>query len=156
MRTDVRLPRTYSWYLGSELIAGSQLHTTHESTDASGVGQGSPAERLSLNIGWVSLPSPQEHLGWRLGGHAGLWHAALGDSRSRWALSPGLDISPMIRFGYVPSWQSDETVQTSFLLVPTFSLDTLYRIDRATQPSFALAPTFVLSVVINASSAVLP
>jgi len=158
MRTDIRLPRTYAWYAGTELVAGSQVLTADKPSDASSVGHGIPTERLSLNFGRVYLPSGEERFGLRAGVHTSMWHALLGDSRSRFAWTPlGMDVSPLISLDRKrPSWESDETVQLNVLLVPTFALDPVVRINSATQPTFALAPTVTLSIVVNASSAVLP
>jgi hypothetical protein len=157
VRSDLRLPRTYAAYAGTELTAASQLYTSGAQAGRAEAGQGQPSARLGLNAGFLRVPTASERFGWRLGLRGGVWHGALGDDSARWALDVGAEAAPMLRLGPTPTpWASDETLSLVSVIIPTLSGGPLLRLDPNASARLDYVYAFTLSLGFHLSSAVIP
>lgn len=158
VRTDVRLPRTYEWYVMSEALVSTELLLTPEPADPEKAGKNRPAERLGVGVGWMRAPRQGHPLGTRVGFRADFWHGSLGDSKAAWAFGPGFEVAPLIfqLSALPPPWRSDETVTTGFVLVPSFMAEPIVRLDRDADSRFAIAYSATLSFGLQVSSSLVP
>lgn len=157
VRSDLRLPRRYFTYLGTEATIASQFATTATpASDAAGNGQ--PAEHAALAYGWLRLPDGTEHWGGRFGLTGGGWHGALGDGQSRWALDAGLEGAAFLRIGRaLPPWQADETISVLVpVLIPSVSATPMLRLGQVEDSRWAIAYAMTLSVGLVLSPTVVP
>lgn len=157
VRTEVRLPRLYETYAGTEITGASQAWTP-SSPDPDRAGQGQPAIHVSGTFGWIDVPDASNHFGWRLGLKAGAWHGALGDVDSRWSLDAGVEGAALIRIGpSLSPWRADETL--SFLVpvvIPAVGAAPLVRLGFTDDSRFAVAYSGTVSVGFLFSSTVVP
>ncbi|HEY2895390.1 MAG TPA: hypothetical protein VGJ16_14295, partial [Pirellulales bacterium] len=49
VRSELRLPRNYQYYFGTEAVLAGQAFVAKAPTDPHAAGQGQPAERIGLN-----------------------------------------------------------------------------------------------------------
>lgn len=157
VRTEVRLPRLYSTYLGSEVTGASQPWSP-ASSDPERVGQGQPAMRLGVTYGWLDVPDATNHFGFRFGFEASAWHGALGDPDSRWAVDAGLESAALVRIGSSLSpWRADETLSIlAPIIIPAVGAAPMVRLGDVTGSRFAVAYSATVSVGFLFSSTVVP
>ena len=158
IRSDLRLPRNYQDYVGTEVLVAGQAFVGNPPPDPHAAGKGQPAERFGINAGVLRAPEASERWGLRAGPRLGVWYGALGDRSSRVAIDLGAEISPILRLGpRLPPWEADETVSMNFVLIPTLFVDPVVaRIGPAEESHYAFSYGLMLSVGVSVSSTLVP
>lgn len=157
VRDDLNVPRNYQYFVGTEAILATQAATRNAPNDRA-TGQGQAAEHFGINAGWQRAPQASETVGWRIGSRLGVWHGALGDASSRWAVNLGADVAPLIRIGTtLPPWEADETISENLLLIPSLFVDPLVaRLGASEQSHYAFSYGVMLSIGVSLSSTLVP
>lgn len=157
VRSDWRLPRTYVWYVMTEAAVTSQVLTTEQPSVPAHAGHLRPAERFGAGFGQIRVPQANKVIGFRGGPRFDLWHGSLGDTQSVWMGSLGLEFGPVISMSPLnPPWQSDSTVTTDWVFMPTIMAGGTMRFDRPEQSRFGAVYALTLNFGVQLSSSLVP
>jgi hypothetical protein len=157
VRSDWRLPRTYVWYVMTEAAATTQLLTSEQPSVPAQAGHLRPVERFGVGIGQIRIPQTNHAIGFRGGPRFDLWHGSLGDTQSAWMGSLGLEFGPVISISSLsPPWQSDSTLTTAWVFMPTIMAGGIMRFDRPEQSRFGAVYTLSLNFGVQLSSSLVP
>jgi hypothetical protein len=141
----------------TEATMASQVVTIDPPPLPSQAGHLRPVEKIGFGIGQMRVPETNHAVGLRGGPRVDLWHGSLGDTQSAWMGSVGLELGTVFALSRLnPPWQSDSTVTTDWVLMPSVMAGGALRFGHPEQSRFAAVYSLSLSVGLQFSSSFVP